>query len=68
MDLVFGARYLEFLYLDLPTSSFFLRYLENQMYHQQGDTPYSDVECPTKRASLWADMILGRQNHVPANI
>ena len=36
-------------------------------HNEQGDTPYSDVECPTKRASLWADMKKGRFLHVPAS-
>ena len=36
-------------------------------FDEQGDTPYSDVECPKKRASLWTDMKKERFLHVPAS-
>ena len=48
-----GTRTLTFIFIQI-------------LFDEQGDTPYSDVECPTKRASLWADMKKGRFLHVPA--
>ena len=43
------------------------KWIFSSVLDEQGGTPYSDVECPTKRASLWADMKKGRFVHVPAS-
>ena len=44
----------------------YMSFFEELTNRAGGHSIYSDVECPTKRASLWADMKKGRFLHVPA--